>query len=225
MLDYASGDTVEVPCDAKLSAREQVERYFQLARRRARRRDEARSRRDSFGEQAERAERCLGAPPAERDWPALEAFERAANILPPSAAPPKSGAKKQLGGWSGKMFLSRDGLAILVGRARDENLELTFKRARGNDMWLHVRGRPGAHVVVLLQPGKSAPLETLLDAAALAVYYSGGENWGKTEVDYAFKKHVKRIRDSTEASYVNNKTLIVEPDRERLKRLLSQQSA
>ena len=56
------------------------------------------------------------------------------------------------------------------------------------------------------------PLETLLDAATLAIYYSGGETWGKTEVDYTFKKHVKWIKDSTEASYTHNKTLLVDPD-------------
>lgn len=221
VLDYASGNVVRIPSDPKLSPIEQVEKFFSLAKRRGRRAEEASSRIEAFTEQLERAEAQLAKPPQEGDWPGLEAFERAANILPPSATP--RAAKKQLGGWSGKTFLSRDGLAILVGRSRDENLELTFKRARGNDLWLHVRGRPGAHVVVLLQPGKSAPLETLLDAATLAVYYSGGESWGKTEVDYAFKKYVKRIRDSTEASYANNKTLIIEPERERLQRLLGQQ--
>ncbi len=85
---------------------------------------------------------------------------------------------------------------------------------------MHVRGRPGSHVVIPVQSGKSVPLETLLDAANLVIYYSGGESWGKTEVDYTFKKYVKRIKDSTEASYTNNKTLLVEPDRVRLKRLL-----
>jgi predicted ribosome quality control (RQC) complex YloA/Tae2 family protein len=146
----------------------------------------------------------------------LARVERAA----PDPARTKHSAPKS--GWLGKRFESREGLMILVGKSRDENLELTFKHARGNDLWLHVRGRPGAHVVIPLTSGRSASLETLLDAAALAIHYSGGANWGKTEVDYTFKKYVKRIRDSTEASYTNNKTLVVEPQPERLKRLLGQ---
>jgi predicted ribosome quality control (RQC) complex YloA/Tae2 family protein len=113
-------------------------------------------------------------------------------------------------------------VTIWVGRSKDENLELTFKCARGNDMWMHVRGRPGAHVIIPLQAGKSVPLETLLDAANLVIHYSGGTHWGKTEVDYTFKKYVKRIKDSTEVSYTNNKTLMVEPDSVRKKRLLDQ---
>jgi predicted ribosome quality control (RQC) complex YloA/Tae2 family protein len=124
--------------------------------------------------------------------------------------------------WHGKSFVSKDGFTIWVGRNKQENLELTFKCARGNDLWLHLRGRPGAHTIIPLPGGKSAPLETLLDAAALTIYYSGGEKWGKTEVDYTFKKHVKRIKDSTEASYTHNKTLIVEPDPERIRRLIQQ---
>jgi predicted ribosome quality control (RQC) complex YloA/Tae2 family protein len=88
-------------------------------------------------------------------------------------------------------------------------------------MWFHVRGRPGSHAVIPVQPGKSVPLETLLDAANIVIHYSSnGQNWGKTEVDYTFKKYVKRIKDSTEASYTNNKTLIVELDPLRMKRLL-----
>jgi predicted ribosome quality control (RQC) complex YloA/Tae2 family protein len=126
-------------------------------------------------------------------------------------------------GWPGKSFLSKDGLIIWVGRSKDENLELTFKHSRGNDLWMHIRGKPGAHVLIPLASGKSAPLETLLDAATLAVYYSGGEKWGKTEVDYTFKKYVKRIKNSTEASYIHNKTLMIEVDPARLKRLLAKE--
>jgi predicted ribosome quality control (RQC) complex YloA/Tae2 family protein len=87
---------------------------------------------------------------------------------------------------------------------------------------MHVKGKPGAHVVVPIPAAKSASLETLLDAAQLTLFYSGGQNWGKTEIDYTFKKHVKRIRDSTEASYTQNRTLLVQNDAERLKRLLEQ---
>ena len=47
-------------------------------------------------------------------------------------------------------FRSSTGAAILVGRGADRNDELTFKVARGNDLWLHTRDVAGAHVVVPL---------------------------------------------------------------------------
>jgi predicted ribosome quality control (RQC) complex YloA/Tae2 family protein len=218
VTDYETGEKVTLPLDPKLTPSAQVEKLYQLARRRNRRISEARLRIDSLRETCDRANGALAKIPA--DWKALEALERFS--APRAVSAPERGKSK--GAWLGKVFLSKDELAILVGKSKDENLELTFKHACGNDIWMHVRGRPGAHVLVPLQPGKSAPLETLLDAATLAIYYSGGENWGKTEVDYTFKKYVKRIKDSSEASYTNNKTLLVDPDPKRIKRLLSEQT-
>lgn len=244
--DYLTGETLRVPCNPQLSPTEQVEAYYQLARRKTRRIDEARARYESFRENGERFEAVLSelsklaiqrlrtpdgltgpalAGPA-LAWPALERIERAAQIAPSGRPKSDRGTKGIKGSqwgdhWLGKNFISKDGGSIWVGRNKTENLELTFKRARGNDVWMHVRGRPSAHILIPVQPGKSVSLDTLLDAANLCIYYSGGENWGKTEIDYTFKKHVKRIKDSSEASYTHNKTLLVEPDSARLKRLLS----
>lgn len=223
LTDYATGEPVEVPRDPKLSPAEQVEKFYQLARRKQRRLQEARSRARDFAEVAARFEKTLESPPAPLDWKSLERMEREAGIAPVGAQAPAEKGKPRPGkGWLGKTFVSKDGWTLWAGRSRDENLELTFKHARGNDLWMHVRGRPGSHVVVPVQPGKSVPLETLLDAATLVIHYSGGDHWGTTEVDYTYKKYVKRIKDSTEASYTGNKTLLIKPDPERLKRLLSQ---
>jgi predicted ribosome quality control (RQC) complex YloA/Tae2 family protein len=222
--DYETESEIALPADPKLDVSQQVEKYYQLARRKARRIEEARSRLSGLQEAHARLAALLASPPEPGDWKELEKLERAAFASSggaPTGAPTEGVARnKKAGAWLGKTFTSRDGLSILVGRSKDENLELTFKHSRGNDIWMHVRGKPGAHLLIPLQPGKSAPLETLLDAAALCIYYSGGEKWGKTEVDYTFKKYVKRIKDSTEASYTHNKTLIVEPEQSRLKRLL-----
>lgn len=233
--DFLDGGSLEIPMDPKLSPAEQVEKFYQLARRRTRRTREARARIATLHERLNQlkdqialapplpsAETDEDAHPVPLNWNALERLERSAHLAPSGASGPSLSAKAKKGGWLGKSFVSTDGLSIWVGRSRDENLELTFKHARGNDLWLHLRGRPGAHVVIPLQPGKSVPLETLLDAAMLAIFYSGGEKWGKTEVDYTLKKNVKRIKDSTEVSYVQNKTLLVEPDAIRIQRLLSE---
>jgi predicted ribosome quality control (RQC) complex YloA/Tae2 family protein len=222
VTDYESGEPVRIPCDPKLAPAAQVEKFYQMARRKGRRIREAETRLAGFQETLARLEKLIAIPPADGDWKAIEALERATGTSLKTPAPGAKEKRSGSGSWLGKTFTSKDGLTILIGRSRDENLELTFRVARGNDVWMHVRGKPGAHAVIPLHSGKSAPLETLLDAAVLTIFYSGGEKWGKTEVDYTFKKHVKRIKDSTEASYTNNKTLIVEPGGERLKRLLSQ---
>jgi predicted ribosome quality control (RQC) complex YloA/Tae2 family protein len=224
---FEDDQRVEIPCDPKLSIQEQVEKFYSNSRRKLRRILEAKSRSETFRESLSRLEKLLAHPPEFDNWTGLEKLERASN----NRAPETKGAKQEKTGkktgaaWLGKSFTSSNGLPIWVGRDKTENLELTFKCARGNDLWMHIRGKPGAHVVIPLQSGKSAPLDTLLDAAHLAIHYSGGGNWGKTEVDYTFKKYVKRIKDSTEASYTNNKTLLINPDRGRIKKLLDQAQA
>lgn len=239
VTDWDTGEETEIACDPKLGLKEQVEKFYSLAKRKERRISEADLRIATFSEKRAKLE----AMKSELDAVALAALRGSTSGKEPiaklapfeaklglTAGAPESAEAKAVqgkgaagkGGWTGKTFLSREGLPILVGRSKDENLELTFKFARGNDLWMHVRGKPGSHVVVPLREKKNASLETLLDAAYLCLHYSGGADWGKTEVDYTAKKHVKRIRDSSEASYVNNKTLIVAVDRARLNELLGQ---
>jgi predicted ribosome quality control (RQC) complex YloA/Tae2 family protein len=224
VIHFESGEPIAVPCDPKLSIQEQVEKFYQNARRKQRRISEAQSRSERFRETLSQLNRHLSQPSEGEDWAVLDRLERASNTraIETTAVSGAKPSKKAGTAWLGKSFNSADGMPIWVGRDKDENLELTFKCARGNDLWMHIRGKPGAHVLIPLQSGKSAPLETLLDAAHLALHYSGGAGWGKTEVDYTFKKYVKRIKDSTEASYTNNKTLLINPDRTRIKKLLDQ---
>ncbi len=225
--DFETGEPVEIEGSPQLTACQQTERYYHLEKRKRRRIDDGTERALNARKLLERFEKLLLNFPKKletsEDWVRLETMEAALGIANAPGATPKERKTSGKALWFGRTFRSKDGQVILVGKSKDENLELTFKIARGNDMWLHVKGRPGAHVVVPIQPGKNASLETLLDAAVLAVFYSGGESWGKTEVDYTLKKYVKRIKDSSEASYTQNKTLIVQPEADRLKRLLGQQ--
>jgi predicted ribosome quality control (RQC) complex YloA/Tae2 family protein len=110
----------------------------------------------------------------------------------------------------GRASTSVEGFLIQTGRNSKENLELTLKVARGNDLWFHIKGRPSAHTIIRIPAGKSASLETLLLASRLTLFYSGGRGWGKTEVDYTFRKYVKRIPGTTEVQYTQNKTLVVD---------------
>lgn len=221
ITDYETEELVKVPRDPKLTPLELVQKYYLLAKRNERRISEAGEQLEAVSTQKtklEKQKKKLDALQENHSWEDLEKLE--AEFPEFAFSQLDSREKKQKGPEVGKRFWSKEGYPILVGRKSDENLALTFRVARGNDLWLHVRGKPGAHVVIQLPPGKSASLETLLDAANLALYFSNGENWGKTEVDYTFKKYVKRIKDSKEASYTSNKTIIVQLDRARIERLM-----
>lgn len=212
---------VRVPCGEGRTPVQQVEKLFSQARRRRRRLEEATQRRDGALERLSKLKPALELDPSKIDWAGLQRLEKDLGLRAEAGVIEKrvTGAPSR---WHGRVYFSRDGFPLLVGRTRDENLELTFKIAKGNDIWMHVRGKPGAHLVIPVPSGKSVPLETLLDAAQLVIFHSGGKGWGKTEVDYTFKKYVKRIKDSTEASYTQNKTLIIEHEEARLSRLLGQ---
>jgi len=108
-----------------------------------------------------------------------------------------------------------------VGRSAEENEVVTFRIARGRDTWLHVRDRPGAHVVIRTTEGRPPPLETLLDAAILAVHHSSVRGAAGVDVAYTLRKHVRALKGAPRGtvSVAGERTLRVDPDPERLARL------
>ena len=84
-----------------------------------------------------------------------------------------------------------DGLSLIVGRNARENEEVTFRLARREDLWLHARGRTGAHVI--LQSDGVPSDEALEAAAAVAAYFSEGRNDTAVDVDVARVRDVRKI--------------------------------
>ncbi|MCU1283379.1 MAG: Fibronectin/fibrinogen-binding protein [bacterium] len=119
-------------------------------------------------------------------------------------------------------FRSSTGVAILVGRGADRNDELTFKVARGTDLWLHTRDVPGSHVVVPLS-GKPVDGETLIDAATLAAHHSNARGEAQVDVVYVARKFVRKPPKSAPGSVTHSggKTVRVRLEPERLARLLA----
>ena len=107
---------------------------------------------------------------------------------------------------------SPDGLTLLVGRNSRQNDDVTFRRARGDDWWFHVRGVPGAHVIVRAL-GKSLPPDTIRRAAELAAYYSRSRGESDVAVDYTQRRRVRRIRGAAPGlvSYAGEQTIRVTP--------------
>lgn len=68
-------------------------------------------------------------------------------------------------------FLAAEGFPILVGRNARQNEIVTFGQAGSDDLWLHVRDVPGAHVVIRCG-GQPVGEETRTFAAQLAAYFS-----------------------------------------------------
>jgi predicted ribosome quality control (RQC) complex YloA/Tae2 family protein len=120
-----------------------------------------------------------------------------------------------------RTFRSSDGLPILVGKSGPGNDRLTWRLARSHDLWFHVQGSPGSHVVVRLNKGKPVPPRTLREAAQLAAYYSRARGQVKVPVDYAMRKYLRKPKAAVPGLVLlsQEKTIVVRPDRDLVRRL------
>ena len=165
----------------------------------------------------------------ERTKKELEALEQNRSILleggtiamagkPP--APTRREKSKRTGP---PTFLSADGWTLVVGRNHRENEEVTFRTARGNDLWFHARGVPGSHLIVRTERGKEIPYQTLLDAATLALHFSDGRKEGKGDVIYTQRKYVQKPKGAKPGAVLvsQEKNIYIEIEPKRLERLFA----
>ncbi len=102
----------------------------------------------------------------------------------------------------------KDDVCIRVGKNNLQNDRLTFKIAKKNDTWLHVKGFHGSHVII---ESESISDEVLYYAATLAIQYSEVKGNTKVEVDYCLVKHVHKEVGSAPGKvvYTDYHTIIV----------------
>lgn len=206
LLDIPELD-MSIPLESSLSPAENAERAF----RRYRKLRDAGKRVPALLEEAE------------RDVARLEdigAFVRLATKegdlrdLDRELRPPAAEGKARKERRRGPMHLVRDGTAAIVGRSARENEEVTFKLASRQDLWLHVRERTGAHVILrtAAPPGD----EVIQAAAALAAYYSEGRSDTAVDVDIASVRDVRKIPGGPpgRVTYRNFRTVRVVPSAE-----------
>ncbi len=245
-VDWSSGVAREVffPLDPARSAHEQLEALFHRARRL---RDGARIGRARLDE-AERslaalssvAEALLSFDDAGLD--ALDAQARAAaprdfalsQAMPafrgqgePPPADPRvhRSAAKPRASHPYRTYLSASGARILVGRGAEKNDALTFHVARPHDLWLHAKGRAGAHVIVPLAKGASCPSDVLVEAAHLAAHFSQAKHEAAVEVAYAPRRHLRKPKGSAPGLVVvdREKVLLLRRDEALLRALLERE--
>ena len=117
-------------------------------------------------------------------------------------------------------FESSTGFRIAAGRNNLQNDKLTLKTASRFDVWLHAQKIHGAHVI--LSCDEKGPDEaSLLEAAAIAAYYSAARSGGKVPIDYTLARYVKKPQGARPGMvvYTDYKTLVVTPDEKLISRL------
>ena len=249
-IDWAEGEqhAVEMELNPARGARDQIEAIF----RRARRLKEGAKIAEERLAEAETAlaelrglARILSTEPSP-DIPTLQAraravaprdvklgsspiapSQRAAGGGQPGVRPAKpSRPRAQAPSPPYRAFVGASGNRILVGRGAEKNDVLTFRVAKPNDLWLHVKSRAGAHVVVPLEKGASCPAEVLVEAAHLAAHFSDARAAGIVDVQYTPRRYVRRPRGSAAGFVVvdREKVIALRCNDDLLRRLLASES-
>lgn len=111
-------------------------------------------------------------------------------------------------------FVSSDGFDIYVGRNNTQNDYLTLKLANSSDLWFHTKDIHGSHTVIKLGLDKDVPKETILEAAALAAYYSKARESSQVPVDYTTIKNVKKPNGAKPGMviYEHYNTVYIKPE-------------
>lgn len=106
------------------------------------------------------------------------------------------------------------GDVILIGRNGQQNDQVTFDLAGPDDLWLHARGLPGAHVILQPRPGAREPDRGAIETAAqLAAYYSPARGATAVEVDVTPRRWVRKVKGGPPGlvTYRNEYTVRVVP--------------
>ncbi len=192
--DFETGEPLEIRLEPSQSARQNAERYYTRARRSVRLAERAR-------QQIPEAKAALHAV----DEEIAEVREADPKTLQQALRSTRSQTRARLG----LRHTAPGGFEVWVGRSNREN-DLLTRAARSQDIWLHVQGIPGSHVI--LRSGHiAAPLEALLFAAQLAAYHSKARGERGVAVDYTHKKYVWKPHKAAlgQVLYTQAKTLIV----------------
>jgi predicted ribosome quality control (RQC) complex YloA/Tae2 family protein len=239
--DFESGEPVEIPLDPTKSPAENKDEYFRRAKKAERTALKAaqevaeaedrlaqlaalEARVSAAGADAEALARLVQEPELAR---LVERF--APQPAARSTKPEKKAREWRIGKsvlptrLTPKVYETSDGLEIWVGKNDEGNDVLTTRLARGNDLFFHLEGNPGSHVILRTGgKGEDAPAESVLEAAELAVHFSKAKNATRASVHVAPIKNVSKPSGAKPGLvYVTRgKTVQLRREPERLARVL-----
>ena len=176
---YAPENTLAIRLDLGMSLARNAERLFDKARRIERARRQIEERISLSRSELELARRSEEAVRGTQDTSEFEAAE--------TVSAPRATADEPRGP---RRYLTSRGLTLLVGRGAKENHHLTFAVARPEDVWLHARDAPGAHVILRDDEGRAAA-DDLREGAEVAAFFSEKKGEGRVDVHVTRRKHLR----------------------------------
>ncbi len=105
-----------------------------------------------------------------------------------------------------------DGFIIYIGKDAKSNDHLTFNISDKEDIWMHVKGVPGSHVVIRVRENLPT-LELIKKAAELAKKNSKADKEEKSTVVYCQKRFVKKEQGMNDGQvrvdYINADEIVI----------------
>lgn len=216
------GRAVSIPLDPKLGPKSNMARLFLRAKKADRGWPRVETRLNATVDEI----KCLEMRKAEIESMTFEMLQtQTIPIQSQATVSTHKGKQKQARESGIRRFTTIDGFDVRVGKGARENETLTLRVARGHDIWLHARGRKGAHVLLRLEKNADPSAEALLDACHLAAFYSEGRNEKVIEILYTRAKYVKKSKGSAlgAVSVAKEKTIHLRLQASRLNRLLGRE--
>ncbi|HXV63709.1 MAG TPA: NFACT RNA binding domain-containing protein [Vicinamibacteria bacterium] len=190
------GGEIEIEIDPRRSLASNAERYFAMARRAeraARVLDERIRELEQFIGYLEETEVALADVRAEEEVEQLELEAIEEGLIVPAGKRARPERQTEGTRLLPRSFTTGHGGTILVGRSSRGNEALTFRIAQPNDLWFHVAGMPGAHVI--LKAASVGPAdEEVEQAASVAAYYSKARQDSRVEVMVTERRNVSKLK-------------------------------
>ena len=208
--DYDGGSLIRIPLDPKKTTQENAASYYETYKKQS-------GALEALEHDISRAEQALAAldaqyarMKAEQNPLKLEQLLRKHSTPKQQLEKPQPGLAYTISGWT-----------LLVGRDATENDELLRHHVRGMDLWLHTRDYAGGYVFIKNRPGKTVPLEILLAAGNLAVYFSKARKNGSADLYYTQVKHLRRAKNAPKGTVLptNEKNLFIKLDEAKIRKM------
>jgi predicted ribosome quality control (RQC) complex YloA/Tae2 family protein len=211
--EISSGDrSVSIPLDPMLTSVQNAQRYFEKAKHARLARRQAGERKVVLQDRIAAAGSLLRALRAATTREEFEAFMKTRSEELEEFGIGKKGPQPR--DFPFRTFVVDGGFEVWVGKDNTSNDLLTLRYAKPNDLWFHVRGTPGSHVVLRVSTGSGIPgKKPKQQAAGIAAYYSKMRNARMVPVTMTERKYVRKPRGAAPGSVAvsHEETLFAEP--------------
>jgi predicted ribosome quality control (RQC) complex YloA/Tae2 family protein len=214
-------DRLSIELDPELSPKDNAQAYFERYRKAQSAGEEIPKRLSETDAQLAYVDQLLLAAGQAESYDDIESVriewqEYAANTQGVGTASRPGGSRPSQAARRPRRVELESGSIVWIGRTGKQNDAVTFEIGGPEDLWLHAREMPGAHVILRPPPGRDADERDIARAAALAAHYSAGRGAARVPIDVTQRRHVRKIRGAGPGmvTYRNEYTIDAEPHSE-----------